>query len=191
MGHRTERKTCTSCGGAGGHQRTDWVSNYSGSGPTTVPVYRRETCFICGGTGYTTRRIYVADAAIPHAKPKKSNPRRGRPAKPLEPLTQDAINQLRKSRAEAFTSIVFVLAIAGLFAWLDIGLAFSKTKAAWTTGAIVLVVILLLAGPLKVLQKWWFRGLAFAGWAIMIAVKVLGYALAVAAAGYLFWSLKN
>ena len=189
MGYKTERKTCTSCGGAGGHRRTDWVNNYSGAGPTTVPVYRHETCFICGGTGYTTRRIYVTDAAIPHAK---SNSRRGRKStKPVEPLTQDEIDQRRKSRAESFTSIVFVLAIAGLFAWLNIGLAFSETKAALITGAIVIVVTLPLLGPLKILQKWWFKGLAFATWAIVIAVKVLMYASVLAAASYFIWSLNS
>ncbi|MEM6329042.1 MAG: hypothetical protein AAF790_02220 [Planctomycetota bacterium] len=68
MGYRTENHSCSSCGGMGRTQRTEWTTDLSGN---SVCQTVSDPCWTCGGTGRVEKSVYVPDPPRPRAVQKK------------------------------------------------------------------------------------------------------------------------
>jgi len=131
MGYETEQRMCSSCGGFGSRNKTEYVANPNPGGRTSMPVTRRETCFTCGGLGTTNHSVYVPDS-VPTTPASTDSARR--PPKqtrsiwkpPDKGLTPEGHEDLKKARVQ---SIALVIALsAGVAFYFSTNTAFPTVE---------------------------------------------------------------
>ena len=195
MAFRTEKTTCNSCGGAGSHQRTDWVSNPHPTGATTIPVTRRETCYVCCGTGTVSKQVYVPDpprASSSHNSPSPTRqPKNRKKRMPADVRVYPVgSEELEKANAKFLSHCTGLPVGVGLFIFLCVQ---SVSFATATTVGLVAYgsLFYLLSYPFRWLTLGVASTVTFTFKILIIAVKVVAVLAGIIIAGMLLLKILS